>query len=68
LIALYKVHEEVNTKLKEVGDGLTMRSYSFYWSATEFGTDFAWIVRLNKDSYGGSCKSNDFCVRAVSKF
>ena len=68
LITLFKVSEVVNNKLKEVGDGLSLGGYCFYWSTTEFGVDFAWIVRLSKDSWGGSCKSNDFCVRAVSKF
>jgi hypothetical protein len=68
LITLVKVCRVVDAKLKEVGTGLTWRPYTFYWASTEFGADFAWIVSLGRNSWGGSCKSNDFCVRAVSKF
>ena len=68
LMALLSVHEEVNEKLQEVGEKLTMHSSHFYWSTTEFDKDCIWVVCMMTGSTGGSYKKNPFNVRAVSKF
>lgn len=68
LMALLSVHEEVNEKLQEVGEKLTMHPSHFYWSTTEFNRDCVWVVCMLTGSTGGSYKKNPFNVRAVSKF
>ena len=48
---------------------VSSRSYSgYYWTATEFNADCAWMVSIKTDSRGGCYKANLFSIRPISKF
>ena len=45
------------------------RAYSgYYWTATEFNADCAWMVSIKTNSRGGCYKANLFSIRPISKF
>lgn len=65
LLAIYKVKSTLDSTLAAVGDELPL---SYYWSSTEYNSDWAWTVGVKLGYTNSMPKSDNLYVRAVSAF
>ena len=70
LIALYNAKSYVNASLSlTASSGATTLTESYYWSSTEFSSDYAWILNVHSGFRGSYGKSyNNIYVRPVVKY
>ena len=70
LIALYNAKSYVNASLSlTASSGATTLTESYYWSSTEFSSDYAWILNVHSGFRGNYGKSyNNIYVRPVVKY
>ena len=70
LITLYDAKSYVNTSLSlTASSGATILTESYYWSSTEFSSDYAWILNVHSGFRGSYGKSyNNIYVRPVVKY
>ncbi len=70
LITLYDAKSYVNASLSlTASSGATILTESYYWSSTEFSSDYAWILNVHSGFRGGYGKSyNNIYVRPVVKY
>ena len=70
LITLYDAKSYVNASLSlTASSGATTLTESYYWSSTEFSSDYAWILNVHSGFRGSYGKSyNNIYVRPVVKY
>ena len=70
LITLYDAKSYVNASLSlTASSGATTLTESYYWSSTEFSSDYAWILNVHSGFRGSYSKSyNNIYVRPVVKY
>ena len=70
LITLYNTKSYVNASLSlTASSGATTLTESYYWSSTEFSSDYAWILNVHSGFRGSYGKSyNNIYVRPVVKY
>ena len=70
LITLYNAKSYVNASLSlTASSGATTLTESYYWSSTEFSSDYAWILNVHSGFRGSYGKSyNNIYVRPVVKY
>ena len=70
LITLYNAKSYVNASLSlTASSGAKTLTESYYWSSTEFSSDYAWILNVHSGFRGSYSKSyNNIYVRPVVKY
>ena len=69
LITLYNAKSYVNASLSlTASSGAKTLTESYYWSSTEYNSNFAWILTMNNGHRGNYIKNNYIYVRPVLAF
>ena len=63
LTGIYLNKDKINASLKAAG--LPELKESWYWSSTEYSSDYAWGLHMNYGGRGNGDKYNDYDVRPV---